>query len=84
MLYKYKHIPEIYYMKHIHDNNNNYVEYHNTILKKTLSPHIFKNKRMEIFLEHLQLLLSIFFDKFNIIKNFKNYMVDKYYYKHVK
>ena len=37
---------------------------------------------MNSFLNKLQRPISILFDNFNIIKNFKNYNVDKYYYKH--
>ena len=36
------------------------------------------------FLDRLQPILSIFFDQMNIIKNFRNITVDKYYFKHKK
>ena len=75
-------LPELHYMKHRWDNNSNYVSYENNILNKTLSPYIFTNNLMNSFLQRLQKLLSMMFDNFNIIKNFKNYNVDKYEFRH--
>ena len=43
---------------------------------------MFNNDIMNSFLEQLQVLVSILFDEHNVIKNFKNYIVDKYYFKH--
>lgn len=82
MLYEDKQLSELNYMKHRHDTDDNYVNYENKILNKTLSPYLFNNDTMSNFLNRLQKLLSLMFDQQNIIKNFKNYMVDKYYYKH--
>lgn len=82
MLLEDKDLPEIHYIKHRHDNDNDYVDYGNNILIKTLSPYIFNNDLMNNYLLRLQKLVSLMFDSFNIIKNFKNFMVDKYYYKH--
>ena len=82
MLYEEKQIPELYYMKHRNDNDTDYVNYEKNILNKTLSPYIFNNDIMNSFLSRLQKLVSILFDQHNIIKNFKNFIVDKYYYKH--
>lgn len=81
MLYDYKQLPELRYMKNRHNNNNSYVDYEKMILEKSLSPHIFENDKMLQFLAQIQPLVALMFDKFNIIKNFKNYMVDKYHYK---
>ncbi len=39
---------------------------------------------MNSFLKRLQTLAAKLFDQMNIMKNFQNYMVDKYYYKHPK
>jgi hypothetical protein len=82
MHYENQSLPELHYMKHRHDNDKNFVSYEDKILTKTLSPYLFNNDMMNNFLIKLQKLLSLFFDNFNIIKNFKNYNVDKYYYKH--
>lgn len=82
MLYNRKDLPEINYMKHRHDDNNEYVDYEKMILDKSLSPYMYENDVMNGFLKRLQTLTSIIFDQMNIMKNFKNYMVDKYYYKH--
>ena len=82
MYYEEQDLPELHYMKHRHDNDNQYISYENKILDKTLSPYLFNNDLMNSFLKKLQRPVSILFDNFNIIKNFKNYTVDKYYYKH--
>ena len=52
------------------------------ILDKTLSPYLYNNDLMFGFLKKIQRLVSMMFDNVNIVKNFKNYNVDKYYYKH--
>ncbi len=82
MLYEERQLPELYYMKHRHDNDTDYVDYEKNVLDKSLSPYLFNNDLMNSFLKKLRKLISILFDQHNIIKNFKNYMVDKYYYKH--
>ena len=69
-------------MKHRHDSDEDFVDYEKMILDKSISPYLYNNDRMNTFLKSLQRLISIFFDNVNIIKNFKNYTVDKYYYKH--
>lgn len=82
MLYERKQLPELNYMKHRHDDDSNYVDYEKNILDKSLSPYLYQNDMMNGFLKRLQPLVSIIFDHMNVIKNFKNYMVDKYHYKH--
>jgi hypothetical protein len=81
MLYKRKQLPELYYMKHRHDNDNDFVDYEKNILNKTLSPYMYENNIMNGFLTRLQPLVALLFDQMNIVKNFKNYMVDKDWYK---
>ena len=82
MYFEEQQIPELYYMKHRHDSDEDFIDYEKMILDKSLSPYLYNNDRMNTFLKSLQRLVSIFFDNVNIIKNFKNYTVDKYYYKH--
>ena len=82
MYYEEQDIPELYYMKHRHDSDEDFIDYEKIILDKSISPYLYNNDRMNTFLKSLQRLVSIFFDNVNIIKNFKNYTVDKYYYKH--
>lgn len=82
MYYKEQYLEEIYDLKHRHDDDKNFVDYEKDILNRTLSPKLFENDRMFTFLSRTQRLVAILFDNFNIIKNFKNYNVDKYYYKH--
>ncbi len=81
MLYDKKQLPELLYLKTIHDDDKGYVKYDDMLLDKSLSPYIYKNDIMNGFLKKLQPLIALSFDKMNIIKNLKNYMVDKYYFK---
>jgi len=81
MLYERKDLPEIHHMKHLHDDMGDYLPYEQMILDKTLSPHMFENPVMSTWLKKMQPLVAILFDQMNIMKNFKNYMVDKYHYK---
>jgi hypothetical protein len=82
MYYEEQHLPELFYLKHIHDSEDDFVDYEKIILDKSLSPYLYNNDRMNTFLKSMQRLIAILFDNVNIVKNFKNYMVDKYYYKH--
>jgi hypothetical protein len=82
MYYEEKQIPELLFLKHRHDSEQPFVDYEKMILDKSLTPYLFNNERMNYFLTNLQRPISIFFDNVNIVKNFKNYLVDKYYYKH--
>jgi hypothetical protein len=81
MLYKRKQIPEIYYLKHLHDNDNDFVDYENKLLDKSLSPYIYNNDTMFGFLKRLQPLVALLFDQTNVLRNLKNYIVDKDWYK---
>jgi hypothetical protein len=81
MLYDRKQLPELRYMKHFHDDNDVNFDYENDILNKSLSPYIYQNYVMTNFLDKLQPMVALLFDQINVMKNFKNYMVDKYHYK---
>jgi hypothetical protein len=82
MLYDRQQLSELNYMKHRHDDDDSYFDYEKNILDKSLSPYMYNNDVMNGFLKKLQSLLSLNFDHMNVMKNFKNYMVDKYHYKH--
>ena len=83
MLYDQQSIPELNKFFHRNDDINlQYVDYENVILNKTLSPYIYGNSTMDGFLNRLNKLVALFFDQFNIVKNFRNFTVDKYFYKH--
>ena len=84
MLYERKDIPELHKLKHRHDDNDQYVNYEKNILNSSLSPYMYENDTMNSWLTKMQPLVSILFDQVNVIKNFKNYMVDKYHYKSSK
>jgi len=82
MLYNKKDIPELNKFYHRNDTlEKNYVDYENNILDKSLSPHLYSNSLMAKFLTKLNPLISLFFDQFNILKNYRNFTVDKYYNK---
>lgn len=81
MLYNRNQLPELFTLKHRHDDDDSFLEYENIILDKSLSPYMFENDMMSGFIKRLQPATSILFDHMNIIKNFKNYLVDKYHYK---
>jgi len=82
MLYNQKELPEIFYLKHFNDSDKDFIKYDEGILDKTLSPNIYKNDMMNSFLKNLEPLVAILFDQMNVVKNWKNYMVDKYDYRH--
>lgn len=82
MLHEEREIPELYYMKHRHDDDKDWIDYENDMLDKMLSPYIYENDMMNGFLKKLQPLTAKLFDQVNIMKNFKNFIVDKYHYKH--
>lgn len=81
MLYREKELPEIFFLKHRHDTEYT-MDYENKLLDKTVSPYLFNNDTMNSFLKQLQKLMHLFFDKFNVVRNFKNPTVDKYEYRH--
>jgi hypothetical protein len=81
MLYDKQQLPELRFMKTFHDTETPNYDYEKNLLEKSLSPYIYENRVMSFFLNKLQGLLSLQFDSINVIKNFKNYMVDKYHYK---
>lgn len=78
MLYRKNQLPELYDLKHRHDDDKSFLDYENVILDKSLSPYIFENETMSNYLKGLQPAVSILFDHMSVIKNFKNYLVDKY------
>lgn len=82
MLYEDQELPELHHMKHRHDNIKNYLDYESNILDKRLSTNIYNSSLMAGYLDKLAPLVANLFDRMNIMKNWNNYMVDKYYYKH--
>ncbi len=83
-LYKDSQLPELYQIKHRHDNNEyDAYDIENNILKRTLSNFIFNNDTMNEFLLRMQKVYYIWFDQINVIRNLKNWTVDKYYNNHV-
>lgn len=81
MLYDKQQLPELRFMKTFHDTETPNYDYEKNLLEKSLTPYMYENRIMSFFLNKLQGLLSLQFDSINVIKNWKNYMVDKYHYK---
>jgi len=81
MLYQKKQLPELYYLKNRHNTDNDFVDYEKKILTNNLSSYIYESSMMNGFLTRLQPLVAVLFDQVNIVKNFKNYIVDKDWYK---
>jgi hypothetical protein len=81
MLDDRRQLPELRFMKHLHDTDTDYFDYEKNILEKSLSPYIYENTMMANFLSKLQPMMALLFDHMSVVKNFKNYMVDKYHYK---
>lgn len=77
MLYRSKDLPELFFMKHRYDDETP-LDYENQLFDKNLSPYLYQNDMMNSFLKKTQPLMSILFYQINVIKNLKNYMVDKY------
>lgn len=83
MLRKEKEIPEMYELKHFHDNYSKGYNYEETILKNTLSPHMYDNDNMAGFLNKISKLVYLLYTNFLLVRNLKNFFVDKYYNDHI-
>lgn len=83
MLEQKSQIPEYYYLKtRWNDNPNRHYPWEENILKKTLTPHIYNNPNMRDYLEQIEDMTSLTVETNNIIRNFFNVSVDKYYNDH--
>lgn len=83
MLEQKSQIPELYYLKNKWNNNpNRHYPWEDNILKKTLSPNIFNNKNMRDYLLQLEEMVGLMLESVNIVRNFFNISVDKYYNDH--
>lgn len=83
MLYDRKQLPELRYMRKFHDDISPNFNYEQDIFNKSMSPYLFQSTSMFNFLDKLRPIVALSFDQMNIIKNFKNYMVDRYHYKQI-
>jgi len=82
MLNKERQIEELWDLKHRNDSDIDWVDYENVILDRTLSPYVFQNDQMKGYLDNIKGMPSRWFDQVNLIKNYKNYIVEKDYFKH--
>lgn len=84
MLYRDKEITELWDLKHRNDNfSHKGFDYNEKLLTKSLSNFMFHNENMSEFITIIKNSLVLYFDSFNIVRNFKNYLVDKYYDQHI-
>jgi hypothetical protein len=83
MLYERQSLPELHHMKHLHDEDEvqTWIKYDEVVLKNSLSPHIFENDNMSNFISRIEPLVALLLDQMNVVKNLKNYIVDKYDYR---
>ena len=83
MLEQKSQIPEYYYLQtRWNDNPNRHYPWEDHILKKTLSPHIYNNPNMADYLLLLEKSTALTVETNNIIRNYFNISVDKYYNDH--
>jgi hypothetical protein len=82
MLNQERQVTELWDLKHRNDSDKDWVDYEKSIMDRTLSPYIFQNDNMKDYIDQLAGFTSRWFDQTNLIKNYKNYIVEKDYYKH--
>lgn len=82
MLNQQRQLDELYNLKHFNDSDDDFVDYEGVILDKSVSPYVFQNDMMKNYLDSIKPLASLWFDRVNEIKNYKNYIVEKDYFKH--
>jgi hypothetical protein len=82
-LEKDRHIKELYFLQHKHDNfiHKGY-NWEENLLKKTTSPHIWKNPTMRAYLTKMEKMMVLMVEKMSVARNYYNYTVDKYYKNH--
>lgn len=81
-LYKDQFIEEVYWLNHRHDDDKDYLDYEDKILTQSLSKHNGSNEFLSGYITRMQKGMYLMYDQINVFKNFYNYTVDKYYYKH--
>lgn len=79
-----KEIKELYDLKHRNDNYPKGYNYFNTVLKNSITPFLYNNSNVASFLNYLEPIIAHMFDSVNIVRNWKNWYVDKYKNDHVK
>lgn len=83
MLEKDSQIPELYYLKtRWNSNNNRHFPWEDNILSKTTSVRPWMNPNLNGFLTRLQQNVALMVESCNIVRNFFNVAVSKYYNDH--
>jgi hypothetical protein len=83
MIRKEKEISELYDFKHIHDNYKKGYDYEDTLLENSVSKHLYDNSNNAMFLKHLNKHIVLMFEQVLLLRNMKNFFVDKYYNDHI-
>ena len=83
MIRKEKEINELYNFKHIHDNYIKGYDYEETLLQNSVSKHLYDNPNNSKFLYYLNKQVILMFEQVLLIRNLKNFFVDKYYNDHI-
>ena len=83
MIRKQKEIAELYDMKHFNDSYIKGYEYEDNLLENSVSKHLYDNEINSGFLYHLNRQVVLMTEQILILRNLKNFFVDKYYNDHV-
>ena len=84
MIRKEKEIKELYTFKHINDDYNKGYDYEDKLLENTLSKHLYDNDNNSGFLSFLNKQVVLMTEQVLLLRNMKNFFVDKYYNDHSK
>jgi len=79
-----KEIKELYDLKHRNDNYPKGYNYFDKVLKNSITPFLYNNPNVSGFLSYLEPMVAHLFDRVNLIRNWKNWYVDKYKNDHIK
>ena len=83
MLQQDRQISELYYLKNrFNDNKYRHFDWENNILKKTTSPIIWENPNTNQFMTLIEKNAALMIESVNIVRNFFNIAIDKYYNDH--
>jgi hypothetical protein len=83
MLDKEVQIPELYQLRHRHDNfKHRHFPWEKWILKKSTVPMLWKNPNMNGYMTRIEKIMVLFISQVAVVRNFWNISVNKYYNDH--
>jgi hypothetical protein len=82
MLYEEKDIEELHKLKHRWNNNSVFYNWKDNIITNNVTPYLIKNNLVFSFIKKIEKMTVLLIDNHTIIKNFNDWVVDKYYWKH--